>query len=132
MSLFGFTSPDVFNYHQKENDEPLVFTTSIIKNMEITQETKDKSIGYPKVTIQQLPNEFKEAPINDIAKQCDPISHLFNGFYNGLSDNKIDHVYERETYVPQSYPAHYYNNNTFSPFYLAEVRREKKVVDEYE
>ena len=116
MSLFGFTSPDVFNYHQKENDEPLVFTTSIIKNMEITQETKDKSIGYPKVTIQQLPNEFKEAPINDIAKQCDPISHLFNGFYNGLSDNKVDHVYGRETYVPQSYPAHYYNNNTFSPF----------------
>ena len=33
-SLFGYTSPDVFNYHQKENDEPLVFTTSIIKNME--------------------------------------------------------------------------------------------------
>ena len=129
-SLFGYTSPDVFNYHQKENDELNVFTTSIIKNMEITQETKDKSIGYPKVTIQQLPNEFKEAPINDIAKQCDPVSNLFNGFYNGLSDNKVDHVYGRETYVPQSYPAHYYNNNTFSPFYLAEVRR--KPDDEYE
>ena len=40
MALFGFTSPDVFNYHQKETDEPLVFNTSIIKNMEITQETK--------------------------------------------------------------------------------------------
>jgi len=130
MALFGFTSSDVFNYHQKENDEPLVFKTSIIKNIEMTQETKDKSIGYPKVTIQQLPNEFKEAPINDIAKQCDPVSHLFNGFYNGLSDNKVDHVYGRETYVPQSYPAHYYNNNTFSPFYLAEIRR--KPDDEYE
>jgi hypothetical protein len=47
MALFGFTNPDVFSYHQKENDEPLVFNTSIIKNMEITQETKDKSIGYP-------------------------------------------------------------------------------------
>ncbi len=45
--LFGFTSPDVFNYHKKENDEQLIFNTSIIKNMEITQETKDKSIGYP-------------------------------------------------------------------------------------
>ena len=80
MALFGFTSPDVFNYHQKETDEPLVFNTSIIKNMEITQETKDKSIGYPKVSVQQLLNEFNEATINDIAKQCDPISSLFNGF----------------------------------------------------
>jgi uncharacterized membrane protein affecting hemolysin expression len=44
MALFGFTSPDVFNYHQKENDEPLVFNTSIIKNMEITQETKDNQL----------------------------------------------------------------------------------------
>ena len=132
MALFGFTSPDVFNYHQKETDEPLVFNTSIIKNMEITQETKDKSIGYPKVSVQQLPNELNEATINDIAKQCDPISHLFNGFYNGLSDNKIDHVYGRETYIPQSYPAHYHNTNMFSPFYLAEVKRENKVEDEYE
>ena len=130
MSLFGYTTPDVFNYHQKENDIPLVFTTSIIKNMEMTQETKDKAIGYPKVSIQQLPNTFNEATINDIAKQCDPITHLFNGYYNGLSDNKVDHVFGRETYIPQSYPAHYYNNNTFSPFYLAEVRR--KPDDQYE
>ena len=132
MALFGYTVPAVLSPYQEENDDVLVYKTSIIQNMENTQETKDKSIGYPKVTVQQLPNEFNEFTINDIAKQCDPISHLFNGFYNGLSDNKVDHVYGRETYIPQSYPAHYTNSNTFSPFYLAEVRREQKVEDEYE
>ncbi len=56
MSLFGYTNPDVFNYHKKENDEPLVFNTSIIKNMEITQETKDKSIDKPAPGTRPDPN----------------------------------------------------------------------------
>ena len=130
MSLFGYTAPSVISPYQKENDIPLVFQTSIIKNMEITQETKDKGIGYPKTTIQQLPNEFNEATINDVAKQCNPISNLFNGYYNGLSDNKTDHVFGRETYIPPAYPNHFYNTDTFSPFYIAESKR--KPDDPYE
>jgi hypothetical protein len=39
MSLFGYTNPDEFNHHQEENDIPLVFTSSIVQNMAMTQET---------------------------------------------------------------------------------------------
>ena len=63
MSLFGYTTPDVFNYHQKENDIPLVFTTSIIKNMEMTQETKDKlrAINLGKIHSEQTKARMRES-----------------------------------------------------------------------
>jgi hypothetical protein len=99
--------------------------------LENFKETKEKSIGYPKVNIKEIPNDFNEATINDAAKQFNPVSNLFNNFYNGLSDYKKEYLYGHQVYVPEAYPSHYYNTNTFSPAYLAEVRRQNKQDDEF-
>jgi len=133
--LFGYTAPSILSPYQeeiKDDNGTNIYNSSFVKRMEITQETKDKSIGYPKVNIQEIPNEFNEATNNnnDIAKQSHPVSNLDNGFYNGLSDNKKEYLYGQETYIPPSYPKHYYNTNSFSPLYLAEMKT--KANDEYE
>ncbi len=72
--LFGYTSTDVLIIIKKKMMNHLFWILRLLKIiMEITQETKVKSIVYPKNSIQQLPTKFNEATINDIAKQYDPI-----------------------------------------------------------
>ncbi len=55
MSLFGYTNPDIINRYQKEkqDDGTSIHNFSWVKSMENNEETKDKSIGYPKVNIQE-------------------------------------------------------------------------------
>jgi hypothetical protein len=92
--------------------------------MENFQETKDKFGEYPKVNRQPvIQNEFNVIPINDIASQFQPMARLNNSFYNGLATDDKHYSYGQQVYIPKSYPNHYYNTNTFSPFYLAEMKR---------
>jgi hypothetical protein len=41
--------------------------------MENFKETKEKSIGYPKLNIQEIPNQFHEPSVSDAAKQSHPV-----------------------------------------------------------
>jgi hypothetical protein len=48
-----------------------------------------------------------------------------DSFYNGIPNDK-KYLYGQQVYIPESFPAHYYNSKNFSPIYLAEMRRQKK------
>ena len=125
MALFGYTNPDIVNRYPKEkaDDGTSIHNFSWIKSMENFEETKNKSIGYPKLSIQDIPNQFNEPTVSDAAQQVHPVSFLLNGFYNGLSDDRKEYLYGQQVYIPEAYPDHYHNTNKFSPAYLAEMRK---------
>jgi hypothetical protein len=127
MALFGYTNPDFLNRHQKEtqSDGTHQFNGSWVKRIENFEETKNKFGEYPKVNKTVIPDKFNEPTINDVAKQFHPVSFLFNGRYNNLSDDKKEYLYRQQVYIPVTYPNHFYNTNPFSPLYLAEMRRNK-------
>ena len=52
-----------------------------------------------------------------------------NSFYNGVPKDK-HHSYGQQVYIPESYPAHYYNTNMFSSSILA-TNKEKKPEEEF-
>jgi hypothetical protein len=91
--------------------------------MENIEEKKDKSIGYPKVNIQEITNQFNEPTVSEAVQQIHPVSFICNGFYNGLSDDRKEYLYGQQVYIPEAYPDHYYITNKFLPAYLAEMRK---------
>jgi hypothetical protein len=123
MALFGYTNPDFLNRHQKEtqSDGTHQFNGSWVKRIENFEETKNKFGEYPKVNKTVIPDKFNDFTINSIAANFK--LSLFNSFYNGLSNDEKHYSYGQQVYIPESYPNHYYNTNTFSPFYLAEMKR---------
>ena len=126
-SLFGYTSPDILNRYQKDNndDSTIGYQISWVRSMENFKETKEKFGEYPKVNKTVIPDEFKDFTINDVAAQFQPMARLNNSFYNGLAINDKHYSYGQEVYIPESYPNHYYNTNMFSPLFLA-MNKEKK------
>ncbi len=82
MALFGYTNPDIVNRYQKEkeDDGTSIHNFSWVKSMENFEETEDKSIGSPKLNIQEIPNQFHEPTVSDSAQQIHPVSFIFNGF----------------------------------------------------
>jgi hypothetical protein len=125
-SLFGYTSPDILNRYQKDNndDSTTGYQISWVRSMENFKETKEKFGEYPKVNKTVIPDEFKEFTINDIAANFQPMARLNNSFYNGVQNDK-HYSYGQQVYIPESYPNHYYNTNMFSPLFLA-MNKEKK------
>ena len=125
-SLFGYTSPDILNRYQKDNndDSTTGYQISWVRSMENFKETKEKFGEYPKVNKTVIPNEFNDFPINDIAANFQPMARLNNSFYNGVQNDK-HYSYGQQVYIPESYPNHYYNTNMFSPLFLA-MNKEKK------
>jgi hypothetical protein len=128
--LFGFTSPDIINRYPKEtpSDGTNMYNGSWVKRMENFEETKEKSGGYPRENIKIVPDKFNDFTINSIAANYQP--SLFNSFYNGLATDDKHYSYKQQVYIPESYPNHYYNTNTFSPLYLAEMKRMNKTDNE--
>ena len=100
-----------------------MFNGSWVKRMENFKETKEKFGEHPKVNKTVIPNEFNDFTINSIAANFQPMARLNNSFYNGLATDDKHYSYGQQVYIPKSYPNHYYNTNTFSPFYLAEMKR---------
>ena len=130
-SLFGYTSPDIINRYQNDNNDDSTrgYQISWVRSMENFNETKDKFGEYPKVNKTVIPDEFKDFTINDVAAQFQPMARLNNSFYNGLAINDKHYSYGQEVYIPESYPNHYYNTNMFSPLFLA-MNKEKKSEEE--
>ena len=129
-SLFGYTSPDIINRYQNDNNDDSTrgYQISWVRSMENFNETKDKFGEYPKVNKTVIPDEFKEFTINDIAANYQPMARLNNSFYNGVPNDK-HYSYGQQVYIPESYPNHYYNTNMFSPLFLA-MNKEKKPEEE--
>ena len=125
-SLFGYTSPDILNRHQKDNNDDSTrgYTISWLQKMDNFEETKNIFEEYPKLNKTVIPNEFNDFPINDIAANFQPMARLNNSFYNGVPNDKT-YLYKQEVYIPDSYPNHFYNTNMFSPLFLA-ISKEKK------
>ena len=130
-SLFGYTSPDIINRYQNDNNDDSTrgYQISWVRSMENFKETKEKFGEYPKVNKTVIPDEFKDFTINDVAAQFQPMARLNNSFYNGLAINDKHYSYGQEVYIPESYPNHYYNTNMFSPLFLA-MNKEKKPEEE--
>jgi hypothetical protein len=64
--------------------------------------------------------------INSISANYKPEAGLFSNFYNGLSNNEKHYSYGQQVFIPPSLPNQYYNTNTFSPLYLAEMKRQEE------
>ena len=126
-SLFGYTSPDILNRYQNDNNDDSTrgYQISWVRSMENFKETKEKFGEYPKVNKTVIPDEFKDFTINDVAAQFQPMARLNNSFYNGLAINDKHYSYGQQVYIHESYPNHYYNTNMFSPLFLA-MNKEKK------
>ena len=124
-SLFGYTSPDIINRYQNDNNDDSTrgYQISWVRSMENFNETKDKFGECPKVNKTVIPDEFKEFTINDIAANYQPMARLNNSFYNGLATDEKHYSYGQEKYIPPSYPKHFVNTNKFLPFYLAEINK---------
>ena len=104
---------------------------SLVKHMDDFKEIKEMFGGYPRVNIQVIPTEFKDFTINSISANYKPEAGLFSNLYNGLSNDEKTYSYRQQVYIPPSYPNHFYNTNTFSPLYIAEMKRQDKT-DEFE
>lgn len=78
-------------------------------NYEETKDINDK-YGYllqPNYIFKNNPlNAFR---INSVARDIHLANSLNASYYNGLSDNKKDFVYQRELYIPKALPNHSYN-----------------------
>ena len=124
-SLFGYTNPDISKRYPEEtkSDGTHMFNGSWVKRMKKFKETKEKLGEYPKVNKTVTPNEFNDFTINNIAAIFQPLARLNNKFYNGLATDDKHYSYGQQVYIPKSYPNHYHHTNTFSPFYLAEMKR---------
>ena len=131
MSLFGYTSPDILNRYQNDNNDDSTrgYQISWVRSMENFKETKEKFGEYPKVNKTIIPDEFKDFTINDIAANFQPMARLNNSFYNGVPNDK-HYSYGQQVYIPESYPNHYYNTNMFSPLFLA-MNKEKKPEEDF-
>ena len=50
------------------------------------------------------------------------LSYRLNASYhNGLISKFNDKPYGSEVYIPEAYPNHFYNNQQFSPLFLAGI-----------
>ncbi len=103
--------------------EPICLMVHGSNAWENFKETKEKLGEYPKVNKTVTPNEFDDFTINNTAAIFQPMARLNNSFYNGLATDDKHYSDGQQVYISKSYPNHYYNTNTFSPFYLAEMKR---------
>ena len=131
--LFGYTNPDILDRLQNEtpSDGTHMFNGSWVQRMENFKEIKEMIGEYPRVNIQAMPEKLNDFTINSISANFKPEAGLFNNLYNGLSNDEKTYSYRQQVYIPPSYPNHFYNTNTFSPLYIAEMKRQDKT-DEFD
>jgi len=126
--LFGYTNPDILDRLQNEtpSDGTHMFNGSWVQRMENFKEIKEMIGEYPRVNIQAMPEKLNDFTINSISANFKPEAGLFSNLYNGLSNDEKTYSYRQQVYIPPSYPNHFYNTNTFSPLYIAEMKRQEK------
>jgi hypothetical protein len=131
--LFGYTNPDILDRLQNEtpSDGTHMFNGSWVQRMENFKEIKEMIGEYPRVNIQAMPEKLNDFTINSISANFKPEAGLFSNLYNGLSNDEKTYSYRQQVYIPPSYTNHFYNTNTFSALYIAEMKRQDKT-DEFE
>jgi len=86
----------------------------------IYADTKDKFQElYQPIRTSDLTSEIKEFTDNDFSRTMHPTYGLNASYHNGLIGKFDDKSYGTEVYIPKAYPNHFYNNQQFSPLFIA-------------
>ncbi len=120
--LFGYTSYYPETTYKPEEQIKVGQGYNVLKadHEEIYKETKTKfqQLEQPINVIDQN-KDMDNFSINDFGRTMHQTFGLNASHYNGLSQNEKEYPYGTQTFYPQSFPNHFYNNNKFSPVYLA-------------
>jgi len=120
--LFGFTNYMPETTYKPEEQLKIGQGYNVLKaeHEEVYAETKLKfqELKQPISEI-KYDKPLQDFPINDIGRTMHQTYGLNANHYNGLTDNLKEYPYGTQKFYPQSFPNHFYNNNKFSPVYLA-------------
>jgi len=122
MSLFGYTTyyPTTNIDESKWAKVGQGYNLNKVEHEMIYAETKEKFQElYQPIRTSDLTSEIKEFTDNDFSRTMHPTYGLNASYHNGLISKFNDKPYGTEVYIPVAYPNHFYNNQQFSPLFLA-------------
>ncbi len=124
MSLFGYTTYyPITNIDESKWAKPgQGYNINKVEHEKVYAETKDKFQElYQPIRTSDLTSEIKEFTDNDFTRTMHQTYGLNASYHNGLISKFNDKPYGTEVYIPEAYPYHYYNNQKFSPLFLAGI-----------
>jgi len=125
MSLFGYTSyfPTTSIDESKWGIVGQGYNVNRIEHQPVYAETKDKFQElYQPIRTPDLTQELKDFTDNNFSRTMHPTYGLNANYHNGVIGKVDDKPYGTEMYYPKAYPNHFFNNNTFSPVFLATLQ----------